>query len=165
MLRRSLLARLSGGIAGIPGCLLLGFQSNLTLGSLGSLDNLVCCLSQALLMFGRLLRLPLCGLAGLLGDLGGLAFGQPGLTGGTDSLSGGSALGHSRIVGTRLCSDAFQHGLSGALRRAQPIAEALISKTTHALISLSRTARSVTPDLIRYETSPVSSAGMRRVTS
>jgi hypothetical protein len=116
-------------------------------------------------MFGRLARLPLRCLSGLLGDLGGFAFGQPGLTGGLDSLSGGSALGHSRIVGTGLCSDAFQHGLAGALGRAQPIAESLISETTHALISLSRTARSVTLDLIRYETLPVSSAGMRRVTS
>ena len=67
-------------------------------------------------MFGRLARLPLCGLAGLLGNLGGLAFGQPRLTGSADSLSCCSALGHSRIVGTRLCSDALQHGLAGVLR-------------------------------------------------
>jgi len=72
MLRTSSLARLSGRIAGIAGCLLLGFQSNLTLGTLCSLDNLVCFLSQALLLFGRLARLPLCGLASLLGSLGGL---------------------------------------------------------------------------------------------
>ena len=116
-------------------------------------------------MFGRLARLPLCCLAGLLGDLGGLAFGQPRLTGGADSLSCCSALGHSRIVGTRLCSDALQHGLAGVLGRAQPIAKSLVAEAAHALISLSRTARSVAPDLIRYETSPVSSAGMRRVTS
>src|SRR3954466_9817516 len=36
---------------------------------------------------------------------------------------------------------------------------------TWAAISLSRTARSPPEDLIRYETSPVWSAGMRRVTS
>src|SRR3954451_4699380 len=36
---------------------------------------------------------------------------------------------------------------------------------TWAAISLSRTARSPPDDLIRYETSPVWSAGMRRVTS
>jgi hypothetical protein len=79
--------RLSGGIAGIVGRLLLGFQSDLTLGSLCSFYNLACFLSKALLMFGRLARLPLCRLACLLSDLGGLAFGQPRLPGGIDGLA------------------------------------------------------------------------------
>jgi hypothetical protein len=161
----SSLARLSGRIAGIPGCLLISCQSNLTLGSLCSLYNLGCFLSKALLMFGRLARLPLCRLVGLLGDLGGLAFGESRLTGGADSLSSCSALDHSRIVRARLCPDALQHGLAGLLGRAQPIAKSLISETTHALISLSWTVRSVAPHLIRYATSPVSSTGMSGTTS
>jgi len=149
MPRISSLARLSGGIASVPGCLLLCFQSNLTLGLLRAFSGLSYFLRKPLLMGGRLLRLPLCCLAGLLGDLGGLAFRQPRLTGGADRLSSCSAFGHSRIVGTRLGPDALQHGLAGVLGRAQPVTEVLVSETTHALISLSRTARSVTPDLIR----------------
>jgi hypothetical protein len=112
-----------------------------------------------------LARLPLCRLALPLGDLGGLALGLPRVTGGTDSLSRCSAFGNSRIVCTRLCSNALQHDLAGVLGRVQPIAKSLISESTHALTSLSRTARSVAPDLIRYETSPASFAGMSRTAS
>jgi hypothetical protein len=63
-----------------------------------------------------------------------------------------------RIQVGRLCPDTLQHGLAGLLGCAQPVAKTLAPETAHALISLSRTARSVTPDLIRYETSLVSLA-------
>jgi hypothetical protein len=148
---------------------LLEFQSSLTFCSLHSLTRFSFKLQ---LTFGSLASLLLCGLASrLLGlsdrlsSLCGLTFGQPNLAGGTDGLSSCRALGKSRILCAGLCLETLLHGLAGAVSCAQPVTKTLLAEAAHALISLSRTARWVVAALTRYDTSPVSSAGMSRTTS
>jgi hypothetical protein len=148
---------------------LLDFPSSLTFCSLHSLTRFPFKLQPT---FGNLASLLLCGFASpLLGfsdrlsSLCGLTFGQPNLAGGTGGLSSSLALGKSRVICAGLCLETLLHGLAGAVSRAQPVTKALIAEAAHALISLSRTARSVVTDLTRYDTSPVSSAGMSRMTS
>jgi hypothetical protein len=156
------LPRLSGGVPGVSSRLLLDFPSSLTFCSLHSLTRFPFKLQPT---FGNLASLLLCGFSDRLSRLCDLTFGQPNLAGGTGGLSSCLALGTSRVICAGLCLETLLHGLAGAVSRAQPVTKALIAEAAHALISLSRTARSVVTDLTRYDTSPVSSAGMSRMTS
>jgi hypothetical protein len=140
---------------------LLDFQSRLMFGSRHSLTRLPFKLQPT---FSNLAN-PLLGISDRLCSLCGLTFGQPNLAGGTGGLSSCLAFGKSRVICAGLCLETLLHGLAGAVSCAQPVTKALIAEATHALISLSRTARSVVTDLTRYDTSPVSSAGMSRMTS
>jgi hypothetical protein len=147
------LARLSSSIPGVSGSLLLQLYSSLTLCSLRNLTSL---LLNMQLPFGSLASFLLCSLAGplqsfslCLGSLDRLAFSRPDLAGSTNRLSSRFALGQGWVVcnGRRL--KALLHGPEGTVSFAQPVAKPLVAEPTHALISLSRTARSVVDDLTR----------------
>jgi hypothetical protein len=156
------LACLSGGVAGIACRFLVSFQGSLTF---CSLQKLTCVLHKAQLAFSRLASLSLGDFASPFGELCSLAFHLSSFAGDAHGLSNCSALSKGRIVRASFGLETLLHGLTGSFSCTQPITKPFIPKATHARISLSRTARSVVADLIRYETSPVSSAGRSRTTS
>ena len=77
------------------------------------------------------------------------AFTRPDLAGSTNRLSSRFALGQIWVVHGGLGLEALLHVLMGPVSCAQPVAKPLVAEPTHALISLSRTARSVVDDLTR----------------